>query len=52
MERQAHWDDETTIAAIKQGWANLTQEKINEWIESMPKRIDDDLDMEGKLVGW
>lgn len=48
--RQPHWDDETTITAIKQGWENLTQEKINEWIRSMPKRIDDVLDMQGKMV--
>ena len=51
MGRQPHWEDETTIAAIKQGWENLTQEIINEWILSMPKRIDDVLDMQGKMTG-
>ena len=50
--RQPHWDDDTTIAAIKEGWAKLSQAKINQRIDSMPKRIDDVLDMQGKLTGW
>ena len=50
--RQPHWDDDTTIAAIKAGWFSLSQETINKWIESMLKRIDDVLDMNGKMTGW
>lgn len=48
--RQPHWDDETTIVAIKQEWENLTPEKINEWILSIPKRIDV-LEIQGKMTG-
>lgn len=47
---ERHWDDETTIVAIKQEWENLTPEKINEWILSIPKRIDV-LEIQGKMTG-
>lgn len=44
------WDDQTTIAIIKQGWENLTQKKFN---ESMPdKRIDDVLDTYERQNDW
>lgn len=49
VDRKAHWDDEKTIAAIKEGWAKLTQEKINDWVLSMPKRLGD---RKGKMTGW
>lgn len=50
--RKAHWNDETTIAAIKEGWAKLTQEKIHDWVLSMPQRLDKVGDKKGKMTGW
>ena len=42
--RQSHWNDATCIAAINEGWAKLSQETINKWVEEMPKRLHDVMD--------
>lgn len=50
--KKAYWDDETTIGAIKEGWAKLTQKKINDWILNMPQRLDEVGDRKGTMTGW
>lgn len=52
MKAKGHWDDDTTLEMIHEGWAKLTQEKINELIDSMPERLHDVIKMEGRLTGY
>ena len=47
---QPHWDDATCIAAIKDGWAKLSQETINKWVMEMPDRLHDVMDSRGKMT--
>jgi hypothetical protein len=48
--RHAHWDDETLTELILEGWAGITQDWINRRIDSMPLRLQEVIEREGKLV--
>ena len=37
--RHPHWDEDSTKALFFEGWASITQETINKWVDSMPERL-------------
>jgi hypothetical protein len=45
----AHWDDETLKEPIQEGWDGIIQEWINRRIDSMPVRLKQVIEREGKL---
>jgi hypothetical protein len=47
-----HWDDSTTRELIVEGWARVSQEFINEKVNSMPTRYRAVLEGEGKMTGY
>ena len=52
LSKSDHWDDETTLDAIRTGWRDhVPQEWINSLVEQMPQRMHDVLDGEGKMTG-
>lgn len=46
-----HWDNHTIKEWIFEGWDRLSQDFINEKYRSMPKRLRDVIDGEGKMTG-
>ena len=52
LRKYAHWDDETTYELAAEGWDRLTQKTINEWIDSMPERLQRCIDADGKLTAY
>ncbi len=49
MRRPAHWDDETLKELMLEGWAATSMYWINRRINSMPLRLQEVIDREGKL---
>ena len=37
---------------VREGWKNVTYEFINERVLSMPRRLQDVIDSNGKKTGW
>lgn len=50
--KEPHWDDETCKQRIYEAWNELSQETINAWIESMPDRLEQVLDREGRMTSY
>lgn len=51
LAKYPHWDDRTTKELILEGWAQVSQDFINEESRSIPKRLRDVLVGEGKVTG-
>lgn len=47
-----HWDTDTLKDLIQEGWKELKLSTINNWIDSMPQRLQDCIDNEGRMTGW
>ena len=47
-----HWDVETVKGLAEEGWQQLKQKTINNWVRSMPKRLKDVIDLEGGMTAW
>lgn len=52
MKKYPHWDDVTTKELINEGWDLVTQDFINEKVLSMPARLQQVIDLEGKMTGF
>ena len=52
LSKSDHWDDKSTIEAIQTGWRDhVSQEFINTLVLSMPQRLEDVLDGDGRMTG-
>ena len=49
VKSHAHWDKETLGNLILEGWDGISQDWINRRIDSMPARLKEVIDREGKL---
>jgi hypothetical protein len=47
--KHAHWDNKTLMELILEGWDRITQDWINRRIDSMPARLQEVINREGKL---
>ena len=47
-----HWDDASLEQLIREGWARVSQEFINERVLSMPKRLKEVKDAKGAMTGY
>ena len=47
-----HWDEQSLMNILQEGWDDISQEWINELVESMPKRLLDVIRLEGGMTGY
>lgn len=52
IRQRPHWDEDTLKELAEEGWANLSQETINNWIDSMPWRLEHVTQLNGKRTAW
>jgi hypothetical protein len=51
VKKWPHWDEQDTRELAQDGWEKLSQQTINNWSDSMPGRLKQVIDMEGKMTG-
>jgi hypothetical protein len=51
VRKYNHWSQSDTDELLSKGWDNMSQKRINGWIESMPERLRKVIDSGGRLVG-
>ena len=51
-KKYPYWDDQTTRDLIYKGWANVSQNFIDDQVDSMPDRLRAIIDGEGKMTGY
>jgi hypothetical protein len=51
LKKYPHWSDEMTRELIVEGWEALKQKTINKWVDEMPQRLRDVLELDGQLTG-
>ncbi|KAF1941731.1 hypothetical protein EJ02DRAFT_491042 [Clathrospora elynae] len=47
-----HWNEQDTRELALEGWDKISQSFINKRVESMPQRLQDCIDIEGRMTGW
>ncbi|KAF3924463.1 hypothetical protein ABW20_dc0104127 [Dactylellina cionopaga] len=52
VRRSPHWDEESLMALINDGWYALKQASINKWVDSMLQRLQAVIDCEGKMTQY
>jgi hypothetical protein len=52
VKKFPHWDEDDTRELALEGWEKVTQEFINSRVNSMPQRLRDVIENEGKLTGY
>jgi hypothetical protein len=52
MARFPHWDEFETRELALEGWQKVSIHFINEQVDSMPRRLQDCIDLEGQMTGW
>jgi len=53
MSKFTHWEVEETRELALEAWhKGVSQEAINKLVESMPKRLQAVIDMEGRMTGY
>lgn len=50
--KYSHWDDATLENLIREGWAQVSQEFINQRVQEMPDRLQAVKDGHGELTGY
>ena len=51
LKRFPHWDEFETRELAVEGWGSISQQFINERVRSMPQRLKDCIDMDGRMTG-
>ena len=49
--KHPHWDEQSLMDILQEGWDSISQEWINDLVESMPKRLKDVMRLEGGMTG-
>ncbi|KAI1292546.1 hypothetical protein F5Y03DRAFT_375618 [Xylaria venustula] len=52
MRRHAIWDEKALRTTAEEGWAKLSQETINKWVEKVPERLLDIINAQGQDTGF
>lgn len=52
MKEHAILDEHTLRESAEDGWEAVTEDSINEWVHSMPQRMEDVVACNGQLTGW
>ena len=51
-KKYPQWDDFSTYELIQEGWERCTQAYINHQVLTMPKRLDQVLQLDGQMTAW
>ena len=51
LKKYPHWDDSTTRELIREGWEAVSQKRVDDWMDSMPQRLQEVIDSDGQLTG-
>ncbi|KAK3956948.1 hypothetical protein QBC32DRAFT_394140 [Pseudoneurospora amorphoporcata] len=51
LRKRGKWDDEEVRGLVEEGWAALSQETINSWVDQIPQILQDCIDLEGAMTG-
>ncbi|KAL9077424.1 MAG: hypothetical protein Q9161_000269 [Pseudevernia consocians] len=51
MRKHPHWDEQSLMDILPEGWDQVSQEWINKLVESMPKRLQDVIRLKGGMTG-
>ncbi|KAK4198064.1 hypothetical protein QBC40DRAFT_179567 [Triangularia verruculosa] len=51
VRKRQCWDDETVKGLAEEGWAKLSQKRINKWVDQIPQILEDCIELEGALTG-
>ncbi|KAG7114450.1 hypothetical protein HYQ44_008234 [Verticillium longisporum] len=54
IQQQTDWDVEDLKALAIEAWQELQAhpERVNGWVDSMPQRMKDVVELEGRITGW
>jgi hypothetical protein len=52
IKKFPHWDEQDTRELALEGWEKISQKFINDRVETMPKRLQDCIDIDGQMTGW
>jgi len=52
LKKHPHWNESEVRELAHEGWDGVSQDFINERVNSMPRRLQDCIDMEGRLTGY
>jgi hypothetical protein len=51
VRKRPCWDDAIVKELAEEGWASVSQESINKWVDSIPQIFKDCLELEGGMTG-
>jgi hypothetical protein len=52
VKKFPHWNKQDTRELALEGWEKVSQDFINDRINSMPQRIQDCIGLEGQMTAW
>lgn len=52
LRKYSHWDDHSTTELIVEGWERVSQQFINERVDSMPVRLKAVIEGDGQMTGY
>lgn len=52
VEKFLRFDEEDLETLAREGWRAIKQSTINQWISSMPARLQECIDAEGQMTSW
>ena len=52
VQKYQHWDPSETRQLAYEGWDTIRQYWINKQVNTMPKRLQNVIDVEGRMTGW
>lgn len=51
IKDRVFWDKNMLVATTREGWAGLSMETINSWIDMMPDVMEAVIESEGRMTG-
>lgn len=52
VETLSDWDEETLRQTARDAWAALDQDRVDMWVDFMPQRLRQVIDLDGRMVPW
>ena len=52
VRKYSHWDIETAEELTVEGWDSVKQRYINRQVLSMPQRLREVVEVDGRMTGW
>lgn len=52
VRKYPRWDIKDTKQLAYEGWDTVKQKYINQQVQTMPQRLKDVIEAEGRMTGW